>query len=115
MMVVEEGSEHRASERMDIALQISMPGQEGMTINISASGVYFEVVTSDIKLFSPGDTIPIEINAVTHTPGCEERDVKLKGKGIVVRSDIKDITSQGNRLGIAMEFKEKFDITLKDL
>ena len=112
MMVAEKDAEHRTTERMDLALQISVPGQEGKTINISASGVYFEVVTNDMGAYSPGTTMPIEINAVTNTPGCEERNVKLKGQGFIVRNDIKDITSQGNRLGVALEFKDKFDINL---
>lgn len=112
MLGVENGAENRTTERMDLALQISMPGQEGKTINISASGVYFEVVTSDMNAFSPGTTMPIEINAVTNTPGCEERNVKLKGQGFVIRNDIKDVTSQGNRLGVALEFKDKFNINL---
>ncbi len=111
-MVAEKGAEHRTTERMDLALKISMPGQDGKTVNISASGVYFEVVTSDMNAFSPGTAMPIEINAVTNTPGCEARTVKLKGRGFVVRNDIKDVTSQGNRLGVALEFKEKFNINL---
>ncbi len=112
MTGVEDCAEHRTTERMDLALQISVPGQEGETINISASGVYFEVVTSDLNAFSPGTTITIEINAVTNTPGCDERKVKLQGLGFIVRNDIKDVTSNGNRLGIALEFKDKFDISL---
>jgi hypothetical protein len=112
MMVAEKDSEHRTTERMDLALQISVPGQEGKTINISASGVYFEIVTNDMSAYSPGTSMPIEINAVTNTPGCEERHVKLKGQGFIVRNDIKDITSHGNRLGVALEFKDKFDINL---
>ncbi|MBZ0110219.1 MAG: hypothetical protein K8F52_16330 [Candidatus Scalindua rubra] len=108
----EKGSEHRTTERMNRSVQISIPGQECKTINISASGVYFEVVTNDMNAFSPGTTMPIEINAVTNTPGCEERNVKLQGQGFVVRNDIKDVTSHGNRLGVALEFKEKFDISL---
>ena len=112
MTGVEDCAEHRTTERMDLALQISIPGQEGKTINISASGVYFEVVTSDLNAFSPGTTITIEINAVTNTPGCDERNVKLQGNGFVVRNDIKNVTSHGNRLGVALEFKDKFDISL---
>jgi len=110
MMVTEKDSEHRVTERMDLSLQISVPGQEGTTTNISASGVYFEIVTDDMSAYTPGTTMPIEINAVTNTPGCEERNVRLKGQGFIVRNDIKDVTSQGNRLGIALEFKEKFNI-----
>jgi hypothetical protein len=112
MTGVENGAEHRTTERMDLALQISVPGQEGKTINISASGVYFEVVTSDLNAFSPGTTMQIEINAVTNTPGCDERNIKLQGQGFIVRNDLKDITSYGNRLGVALEFKDKFDISL---
>ncbi len=104
--------EHRTTERMDLELQISIPGQEGKTINISASGVYFEVVTSDLNAFSSGTTMPIEIKAVTNTPGCDERKVKLQGQGFIVRNEIKDITGNGNRLGVALEFKDKFDISV---
>ena len=114
MTGMEKGPEHRTSERMNLALQISVPGQDGKTINISASGVYFEVVTSDLSGFAPGVIIPIEINAVTNTPGCNERNVKLHGKGFVVRNDIKNVTSHGNRLGVALEFKDKFNIFLDE-
>jgi len=107
-----KGIEHRVSKRMDRALLILLPEQEGEILNISASGVYFEVITSDINAFSLGTTIPIEINAVTSTPGLEERDVRLRGKGSVVRNDIKNVTRRGNRLRVALEFKEKFDIFL---
>ncbi len=112
MTDVEKDSESRVSERMDLALQISLPDQDGKTINISASGVYFEIITSDMNAFSPGTTILIEINAVTNTLGCDERKIKLQGQGFVVRNDIKNVTSQGSRLGVAMEFKDKFDISL---
>ncbi len=112
MTGVEDCSELRTTERMDLALQISVPGQEGKTVNISASGVYFEVVTADMYAFAPGTIMPIEINAVTSTPGCDERNVKLQGNGFVVRNDIKNVSSHGNRLGVALEFKDKFDISL---
>jgi hypothetical protein len=112
MTGMEKGNEHRVSKRMDRALLILLPDQEGEIVNISASGVCFEVITNDINAFSLGTTIPIEINATTFTPGLEERDVRLKGKGSVVRNDIKDVTRRGNRLRVALEFKEKFDIFL---
>ncbi len=114
MTGIENGSEHRATERMDLALQISIPGQEGKTVNISASGVYFEVITSDMNAFSPGTTMPIKINAVTNTPGCDERNVKLHGQGLIVRNDIKDATGDGNRVGIALEFKDKLEILMDE-
>ena len=112
MTGMEKGIEHRVSKRKDLALLILLPDQEGEIINISASGVCFEVITSDINAFSLGTTIPIEINAATSTSGLKERDVRLKGKGSVVRNDIKNVTRRGNRLRVALEFKEKFDIFL---
>lgn len=108
----EKDADHRTTERMDLALQIAVPGQEGKTINISASGVYFEIVTSDMKTFMPGTTMPVKIDAVTSTPGCDDRNVKLHGQGTIVRNDIKDVTSDGNRLGVALEFKEKLEISI---
>jgi len=110
MTGIEDGAEHRTTERMDLALQMSTQDQEGKTINISASGVYFEIVTSDINAFSPGTTLPIKIDAVTNTPGCDERKVKLSGQGLIVRNEIKDVTSDGNRLGVALEFKDRLEI-----
>lgn len=112
MVTIESGPSKRVSERLDMALQIMLPGQSGETINISATGVYFEVITKDIEVFSPGTIIPIRINASAITPGFESRDIKLKGNGCVVRSDIKNVTSHGNRLGIALEFKDKLDLLM---
>jgi len=112
MTSMEKGPEHRASERMDLALQILLYDLEGKTINISANGVYLEVITKDIEVFAPGSAIPIEIKAVTSTPGLEGRDVRLKGKGFVVRNDVKDVTGHGNRLGVALEFKDKLKILM---
>ncbi|MFQ5686634.1 MAG: hypothetical protein ACE5GV_08240 [Candidatus Scalindua sp.] len=99
----------RASERLNLAFQIMLNGHVGETINISTTGVYFEVITDDIEAFSPGITILIQINASAHTSGLEPRYITLKGHGSIVRNDIKNITTHGNRLGVAMEFKEKLD------
>ncbi len=112
MTAIECGPDKRVSERLDLALQITIPGQKGETINISATGVYLEVITKDIEAFSPGTIIPIQIKASATTPGFESRDIMLKGNGCVVRNDIKDITSHGNRLGVALEFKEKLDLQM---
>lgn len=53
MKVQKKGSEKRDSERLDLSFQISLPSQEGKTINISASGVYFEVMSDDPDRFAP--------------------------------------------------------------
>jgi len=96
----------RRHERRNLSFQISIPDQVGKTINVSERGVCFEVITSDINAFSLGATIPIEINAATSTSGLKERDVRLKGKGSVVRNDIKNVTRRGNRLRVALELTE---------
>lgn len=114
MADVGDGDENRATERMDLALQISTQDQEGKTVNISASGVYFEIVTSDMNAFTPGTTMPIKIDAVTNTPGCDERNVKLHGQGLIVRNEIKDVTSHGSRLGVALEFKDSLKILVDE-
>ncbi len=112
MTATKDGSSKRVSERLDIELQISIPGQRGETINISATGVYFEVITDDIDAFAPGTIIPVQIKASATTPGFEKRDISLKGSGSVVRNDIKNVTTHGNRLGVALEFKEKLDLNM---
>ncbi|MBS1258342.1 MAG: hypothetical protein MAG551_01400 [Candidatus Scalindua arabica] len=114
MKVKERDSDKRNNERIDLSFAISLPGQDGETRNISASGVYFEVITNDIEAFAPGTIIPIQITATTSTPGFEERNVRLKGEGCIVRNNVKDVTTQGNRLGVALEFKDKLNI-LPDL
>ncbi len=60
------------------------------------------MVTSGINAFSPGISIAIVISAVTNAPGCDERNVKLEGKGLVVRSDVMDVTGCSGRLGVAL-------------
>ncbi len=110
MQVKEKDSDKRKNERIDLSFLISLPGQNGMTKNISASGVYFEVITNDIEAFTPGTIIPIQITATTTTPGFEERKIKLSGEGCVIRNSIEDVTSHGNKVGVALEFKDKLNI-----
>ncbi len=52
MITTKKDSSKRVSERLDVALQVTIPGQKGETINISATGVYLEVITKDIEVFS---------------------------------------------------------------
>jgi hypothetical protein len=110
MRVKGPDSNKRNNERIDLSFAISLPGQDGKMKNISVSGVYFEIITDDTEAFAPGTIIPIQITATTSTPGFEERNVKLKGEGCIVRNNIIDVTTQGNRLGIALEFKNKLNI-----
>ncbi len=110
MNVEELGSDRRNNTRLDLSLKISLLDQNGKTINISASGVYFEIITNDVEAFTIGTTLPIRIAAITTTPGFEERKIELNGDGCVVRSDIKEVTNRGNKLCIALEFKDALNI-----
>ncbi len=115
MKVEELDSDKRINARLDLSLGISLPDQEGKTLNISASGVYFEVITDDIDAFAVGKILPIKIAAATTTPGFEERTIRLNGNGCIVRSDIKEVTNRGNKLCIALEFKDSLDVTPNDI
>ncbi len=100
----------RASKRIDLVFPIMLNGYNGETKNISSTGVYFEVITNDMEIFSPGRTISFQINASAATPGFVPRDIKLNGNGSVVRNELKRISRHGNKLGVAIEFKEKLDL-----
>jgi len=110
MSVKDGDSDKRKNARIDLSFAISLPGQNGMTKNISASGVYFEVITDDIEAFAPGTIIPIQITAITTTPGFEERKIQLSGEGCVIRNSIEDAASHGNKVGVALEFKDRLNI-----
>jgi hypothetical protein len=58
MTGMEKSYEHRGSERIGLELQILLHDLEGKTINISANGVYLEVITKDLEAFAPGLAIP---------------------------------------------------------
>jgi len=112
MTGMEKGDEHRGSERMALELQVLLHDLEGKTVNISSNGVYLEVITKDLEAFALGSAIPIEINTVTSTPGLEKRDIRLKGKGFVTRHDVKGVTGHGNRLGVALEFRDRLEVLM---
>ncbi len=88
--------------------------KNGKTINVSASGVYFEVAIKDMEAFSPGTKIPLQINTVTITPECRERKIKLSGIGTVTRTWIIENPDHENSLGVALEFTEKFNTELNN-
>jgi len=111
MQSAKKGSDRRIEERIELPLQLTLYDQSGKAINISATGVYFEVITEDIEAFSPGATIPIRITADTSTPGNGEGKIKLNGNGIVIRNKIKNVTSHGNKIGVAVHFNEQLNIS----
>ena len=108
MQVIEKDSNRRTNERLDLSLQLSLPDQNSKTINVSTGGAYFEIITNNMKTYSPGTTIPFLIT--TATTNYEGIKLKLAGRGLVLRNDIRKITNRGNILGVALEFKEKLNI-----
>ena len=115
MKIEEADSDKRNNARIALSLEISLPDQNGKTINVSASGVYFEVITDDMDAFAIGKTLPIKIAAITTTPGFEERRIRLNGNGCIIRSDIKEVTNLGSKLCIALQFKDSLNIIPNDI
>ena len=111
MQTTKEDSERRIDDRIELPLQITLYDQSGKAMNISATGVYFEVITDDIEAFAPGATIPIRITADTLTLGNGSGKIKLSGNGTVIRSEVKNVTSQGIEIGVAVQFIERLDIS----
>ncbi len=110
--VSENDSDRRHNERYDLSFEVLLPDQDGKTINVSASGVYFEVITNGMEAFSPGTTISLQINTVTNTTESRERKLKLGGRGTVIRNCIIENPDHDNRLGVALEFTDKLNIVL---
>jgi hypothetical protein len=112
MQKEEKYSDRRRNKRLNSSFEVSLLDQEGKTINVSASGVYFEVLTNDMEAFSPRATIPLQINTVTNTPEYRERKLKFRGRGTVIRNCIIENPDHENSLGVALEFTEKLKTVL---
>ena len=108
MQIKESVPDKRLNQRLNLSFEISLPEQKGKTINISAGGVYFEVITNDIDAFAPGAIIPLQISAVDSN----ERKLNLSGEGLITREDIKESSSAASRLCIAVQFTEKLNVDL---
>jgi len=108
MMIKESDPDKRINQRLNLSFDISLPDQKGKTINVSATGVYFEVLTDDIDAFAPGAVIPLQISAIDSN----ERKLILSGEGLIIREDIKQTSLAGSRLGIAVQFTEKLDVNV---
>jgi len=108
MVNVESDSESRLNQRLNLSFDISLPEKKGKTINISATGVYFEVITDDVDAFAPGSVIPLQISAVD----TNERRLDLSGEGLIIREDIKEESAGGKRLCVAVQFTEKLNVKM---
>ncbi len=103
--------DRRADRRFDLPLLLSLYDRDVETKNISATGVYFEVITDCIDTFTLGSKISFLITADTTTQGLGTIKISYYGNGIIVRSNIKSITSDGNQMGVGVEFVEKLNIS----
>ncbi len=110
--VSENDPDRRHNERLNLSFEVSLLDQDGKTTNVSASGVCLEVAIKDMEAFSPGTTIPLQINTVTNTPEYRERKLKLIGRGTVIRNCIIENPDHENTLGVALEFMGKLNIVL---
>ncbi len=104
----------RRNERVNLSFEISLFGQNGKTTNVSASGVCLEVALKDKEAFSPGTTIPLQINTAAIAPGSQVSKHKLSGKGTVIRNWVVENPDHENSLCVALEFTERLNVELVD-
>ncbi len=108
MVTKESESDKRDNQRLNLSFDISLADQKGKTINVSATGVYFEIIADDVDAYAPGSIIPLQISAVD----TNERKINLSGEGLIIREDIKETSSAGSKLCIAVQFTEKLNVEM---
>jgi hypothetical protein len=104
--------ERRAEKRLKLSLPITLLDQKVKSENISPGGVYFEVTTKDIKNYSPGRVIMIQIEVIYSKPELPEKRVWVAGFGDIVRVDEIDTINHYKKLGVALAFSEKLEVFL---
>ncbi len=99
--------------RFILSLRLSTYDRDVETINISATGVYFEVLSDGIDSFSLGSAISFLITGEVTSEGSGPDTIKInfQGNGTIIRCNTKNITSDGNLLGIAVEFVERLIVS----
>jgi hypothetical protein len=103
-------TERRVDKRLERPLQITLLDHKVNTENISPGGVYFEVVTDNIELFSLGRTIEFEMLAKSYTPVSPSKTIRLTGSGKIIRNNKIRNKQYDKRYGIALTFSEKLEI-----
>ena len=105
--------EKRFGQRLDISLPITLFDHKVKSKNVSPGGLYFEVITDDIEKYSPEKPTKVEITADTSTHEISGQIVKLTGIGVVTRTDKLFSDRHGEKLGVALKFSEKLELTVK--
>ncbi len=119
MSALFKGIERRSDKRLELSLPIKLLGHEGKSKNISSSGVYLEMETDVVELFSAGKKITLEITANIYTPWLPSKTVRFTGKGVILRANTvegteNDSEKRTKRLGIALNFIERLKVMYKD-
>lgn len=111
--------ERRIGTRLRLSLPITLYVDrkvESYTKNVCAGGVYFELNINDLKPFSIGKTIVIEIVANSSTTRIPVDSVMLSGRGVVVRSlyvlpnGIRDNKKNTKKICVALKFVESLEV-----
>ncbi len=99
-------NERRFFARLERSLPISLLSHGHMvkSKNISPEGVYFEVITNDVKNYALGKEIMVYIEGSDSKSVGTERNVCITGFGEVIRVDEIDITNHDKKLGVALKF-----------
>ena len=103
-------NERRFFARLKRSLPITLLDSEVKSKNISPEGVYFEVTTKDIKNYSPGRVIMIQIEVIYSKPELPEKRVWVAGFGEIIRVDEKEIINKDRKLGVALKFIKELEI-----
>ena len=83
------------NQGLNLSFDITLSRQKSKTIDISATGVYFELITNNMDAFASN-----------------ERKLNLSGEGLIIREDIKESSIAGRRLFIAVQLTEKLNVDL---
>ena len=107
-----KGTERRVDKRLEHPLQITLLDHKVNTGNISPGGVYFEVVTDNIELFSLGKNVEFEMLTKSFIPVSPSKTIRLTGSGKIIRNNKIGNKQYGKKYGIALTFSEKLEILL---
>ncbi len=105
-----KGVERRANKRLNLSLRLSICDIDAETKNISSTGVYFEVISDCVDIFSLGRKILFQVAADTTTNGLVKMRINFCGNGIIIRSSMIKSIEDRYLLGIAVEFVRKLDV-----
>ena len=103
-------TERRVDKRLEPSLQITLLAHKVNTGNISPGGVYFEVVTDNIELFSLGKNVKFEMLAKSFTLVSPSKTIRLRGSGKIIRNNKIGNKQYDKKYGIALAFSEKLEI-----